>query len=369
MARMPPPPVTEQVAGSSENAPQALPPKPVIDLTLRKSVEWGQRISVALLSPLFLGMAPVLGKMAYAGGSDPFTLAALRTTLAAVLLWVVYAVAARPYLFIYPAGLLGCVVVGTVNGIGSLMYYNGLRLVDASIAQVLNATYLVFVIIMARMAGQRLTMRTLARVGLALCAVLLLAAGSGKPSDWLGAGLMIGNAILFAGTVILSQRVLYEMPAPTVTLYTLSAMALVVVMARVIYRLAWLPQSNDALVAIAALGVTTALSRLTLFAGVKRMGSLQTTLVVVLETGMAVLLALIFLHETLTTIQWVGIAVMATSLLLVRPDDLRKRSTQTIPAVNMAGIQFNANTDAFLAAFKIDPPNADESATASDKSK
>lgn len=328
---------------------------------------WIEWLLLPLLSPLFLGMAPVLGKMAYAGGSDPFTLAALRTTLAALILWVVYLVAARSYIFIYPAGLLGCVVVGAVNGIGSLMYYNGLRLVDASIAQVLNATYLIFVVIMARMGGQRLTSRTLVRVGLAMCAVLLLAVGSGKPNDWLGIGLMIGNAILFAGTVILSQRILYEMPAPTMTLYTLSAMALVVIMARVIYRLAWLPQTEDALAAIGALGVTTALSRLTLFAGVKRMGSLQTTLVVALETGMAVLLALIFLHETLTVIQWVGIAIMGTSLLLARPDDLKQYHTQTLPVVNMAGLQFNANASAFVVAFKTGPtatPN--ESITPSD---
>jgi uncharacterized membrane protein len=42
----------------------------------------------ALLSPLFLGMAPVFGKLALRGGSDPFTVAAVRTALAAGLLWI-----------------------------------------------------------------------------------------------------------------------------------------------------------------------------------------------------------------------------------------------------------------------------------------
>ncbi len=350
---MPLPPVTEPVA----DRPLA---DPAASFALRKPGRWRESLTPALLSPLFLGMAPVLGKIAYAGGSDPFTLAAVRTTLAALILWVVYLVAARPYIFIYPAGLLGCVVVGAVNGIGSLMYYNGLRLVDASIAQVLNATYLLFVVIMVRIAGQRLTMRTLVRVGLASCAVLLLAVGSGKPNDWLGIGLMLGNAILFAGTVILSQRVLYEMPSPTVTLYTLSAMAVVVVMARVIYRLSWLPQSDSALLAIGLLAVTTALSRLTLFAGVKQLGGLQTTLVVALETGMAVLLSLVFLHETLSTIQWVGIAIMAGSLLLARPDDLKPRGAVRLLETVYGGAQFSANTTAFVTAFNLnsqDRPN------------
>lgn len=343
---MPPLPDTEPVAarGLAEPVPSPAP---------HKRSRWTESLTPALLSPLFLGMAPVLGKIAYAGGSDPFTLAAVRTTLAALILWVVYLIAARRYIFIYPAGLLGCVVVGAVNGIGSLMYYNGLQLVDASIAQVLNATYLLFVIILVRLAGQRLTTRTLIRVGLTLCAVLLLAVGGGKPNDWLGIGLMIGNAILFAGTVILSQRVLYEMPSPTVTLYTLSAMAVVVVMARVVYRLSWLPQSDSALLAIGLLAITTALSRLTLFAGVKQMGGLQTTLVVALETGMAVLLSLIFLHETLSALQWVGIAIMGGSLLLARPDDLRSRSGIRLLEPTYGRTQFSANTTAFVTAFNL----------------
>ncbi len=42
------------------------------------------RIAV-LLSPVFLGLAPIFGKLALQGGSDPFTVAAIRTALAAGL--------------------------------------------------------------------------------------------------------------------------------------------------------------------------------------------------------------------------------------------------------------------------------------------
>ena len=78
---------------------------------------WRAWVSPALLSPVFLGMAPVLGKLAYAGGSDPFTVAALRTTLAAAALWIIYLLVARRYIYIFPAGLLGCVVVGVVKSL------------------------------------------------------------------------------------------------------------------------------------------------------------------------------------------------------------------------------------------------------------
>src|SRR5260221_5158689 len=188
-------------------------------------------LTAALLSPFFLGMAPVLGKLAYLGGSDPFTVSATRPVVAAVFLWIVFLLFGRRFIYIYPAGLLGCVVVGTVNGIGSLFYYNGLHYLNASVVQLLNATYLIFVVILARLGGQPLTRRTIIRAGLALVAVLLLTGGIAGEISWIGAGLIIGNAILFAGMVILSQRVLYEMPSQTVTLYVLTTMAIVVVMA------------------------------------------------------------------------------------------------------------------------------------------
>ncbi len=311
----------------------------------------------ALLSPIFLGMAPVLGKLAYWGHSDPFTVAAVRTVLAALLLWVLYLLFARRYIFIYPAGLLGCVVVGAVNGIGSLMYYNGLNLLNASVAQLLNASYLIFVVVLARLGGQPLTTRTLIRVVMTMFAIILLTGGINGTNNWLGVGLMLGNAILFAGTVMLSQRVLYEMPAPTVTLYVMTSMAVVVVMARAIYKLEWLPQTGEAALAIAALGLTTALSRLMLFAGVKRLGSLQTVLLGILETGVALLLSFAFLQETFSPIQWIAVAILGLSLLLVRSDDLKKRHTQPVPVMNMAGMQFNHDTEAFVKAFgngKID---------------
>jgi drug/metabolite transporter (DMT)-like permease len=311
-----------------------------------------QGMAAAALAPTFLGLAPLFGKLAYLGGSDPFTVAATRTVVAALILWALYLLFWRRFIYIYPAGLLGCVVVGMTNGIGSLFYYNGLHYLDASVAQLLNSTYLIFVVVLARLGGQPLRPRTFIRALMALFAVILLTGGHIGQTSWLGIGLMIGNAILFAGAVIMSQRVLYEMPSPTVTLYVLTTMAVVVVMARAVYRLEWIPQSAEAAWAILALGITTALSRLTLFTGVKQLGTLQTALAGVFETVVALLTAFMFLHEQLSAIQWIGVAILFTSLLLIRPGDLARRETGEIPILNMAGMGFQHI--AFTQAFKTD---------------
>lgn len=281
-------------------------------------------VIAAFATPLFLGMAPIFGKMAIEAGADPFGVAALRTLVAILLLWALYIVFFRRFIFIYPAGLLGCVVIGAVNGIGSLFYYGGLGLLDASLAQLLNGMYLVFAVLLTRIGGQRLDTRTIIRVLLALGALLLLT-GLGKgPINWLGVGLMLGAALMFAGTVILSQVVLYEMPAPTVTLYVLTTMCVLVLM---VWLAIGTPYSGavDPLAVVGpviALGLTTALARLAMFASVKFMGSMQTAIMALAEIGVALALAFAVLGERLTNGQMIGVGLLVVSMLLVRGKDL-----------------------------------------------
>ncbi len=279
----------------------------------------------ALLTPMFLGMNPIFGKLAYKNGADPFTVAALRTGLAVLILGIVYLLFWRKYLYIYPLGLINCVAVGFVNGIGSLMYYNGLNLLDASVAQLLNGMYLVFVIILTRIGGERFGRRTILRVGIALFGLLLITGGIQGEASGLGIGLMLGNALLFAGTVVMSQRALHEMPAQTVTFYALLTMAIVVAMARVAYDLPFFVKDAstanlNAMWAIFALAITTALSRLLMFLGVKGLGSVRTTLLAIFEMATSISLAFILLGESFSSLQWWGVGVLLVSMLI--PVDL-----------------------------------------------
>lgn len=318
-------------------------------------------VIAAFLTPMFLGLAPIFGKLSIQAGAEPFTVAALRTLVAVMLLWGVYALFFRRFIFIYPAGLLGCVVIGVINGIGSLFYYGGLSLVDASMAQLLNGMYLVFAVLMVRIGGERLDFRMMVRVVLALVALLILTGFGSEPVNWLGVGLMLGNALMFAGTFILSQYVLYEMPSPTVALYVLSTMAVVVIMV-------WLAtgvQPMDAglraaLPSIFILGVTTALSRLAMFAGVKFLGSMQTAVLAITEIAVALVLSFAVLQERLTLEQWGGVAILTLSILLVRARDLAPASFNPgkLFMINLATQQFQ--WIAFHRAFGKDDPDTDD---------
>jgi drug/metabolite transporter (DMT)-like permease len=66
------------------------------------------------------------------------------------------------------------------------------------------------------------------------------------------------------------------------------------------------------------LGIITAASRLTLFLGVKHLGSLQTALLGMLEVIVTIAVAFVLLGEVLTPIQWVGAGIILVSVALVR---------------------------------------------------
>ena len=299
----------------------------------------------AFATPIFLGMAPIFGKLAINGGADPFSVAALRTLIAVAILWVVYATFFPRYIYIYPAGLMGCVVVGFINGVGSLFYYGGLGELDASLVQLLNGMYFPFALLISRLGGLKADRRTLIRVLLALLALAMITGMGDSAVNWTGVGLMLGSALMFAGTLTLSQYVLYEMPSPTVTLYVLTTMAVVVTMV-------WLAVGDTmtdgvleiALPPVFALAVTTALSRLAMFSGVKFMGGMQTAVLAITEIGMALLLAYLVLGDRLTALQWGGVGILFTSILLIRQQDFLPHgyNPNALIVANMSSVQFQS---------------------------
>lgn len=304
-------------------------------------------VIIALSTPVLLGMAPIFGKMAIAEGADPFSVAALRTLVSIVLLWVVYRIFFPKYIAIYPAGLLGCIVVGAINGIGSLFYYGGLeRLNNASLAQLLNGTYLIFAVFLSRMDGEKFTPRVILRVILAFIALVLLTGFNNMSDDpqrfWLGVGLMLANALMFAGTMFLSKYVLYEMPPQTVALYVLTTMCVLVSMFWV--AVGKMPSGQAftlSIVPISLLGLTTALSRLTMFTSVKFLGSMQTAVVAILEIGVALGLAFIIHQERLTPGQVLGVCLLFASLLLIRRSDLQARRANPLTMTSIYSLQFH----------------------------
>ncbi len=279
---------------------------------------WQKRgVVAALSSAVFLGFAPIFGKQAILLGFSPFAVVALRTSMAAMLLFVLLLVFKREFLYVFPLGLAGCALAGIINGVGSLFYYMALERLSASIGQLLYSLYPIFVVIWSFLDRQTPSKLTILRIVLATTAVLLITNINSGGVDMVGVGFMLTASILYALHLPVNQRVLYELPAPTVTLYTLISMSAVVIPAYLLFDLQW-PTENIAWQPVIGLTLVTFLSRLTLFLGVKHIGGLQTALLGLGELLITVSFGHLWLHDQLSPLQWIGVTGLIASLLLVR---------------------------------------------------
>lgn len=299
----------------------------------QRSSRWSsakvQGVSASLLSAVVLGLTAVFGKQAINAGTPPITVVMLRTVIATALLWSAYLLVRplRQFMYIYFVGIVGCLSAGLINGVGSIMFYAGLSHMHASLAQMLYTIYPLLLTLLSRLDGYPISRFTVLRLGLAIGAVYLLVGVDSGHTDVIGVLLMLGSGALYALHLAVNQRVLYDVPAPTVTLYTLTAMSLTVGVAYFIAGRPIMPPSLAAWNSVGLLTIVTLISRLALFAGVKRLGGVQTALLGLSELLVTVLTASVLLDEKLSPIQWLGAGLLAASVLLIT----REKSLGTIP--------------------------------------
>jgi drug/metabolite transporter (DMT)-like permease len=280
-------------------------------------------ISSGLLASFLLGWAPILGKFAYRAKVDPMTLAALRTVVAALFLWGIYLIFWRKHIFISWSAVLNCLLIGIINGIGSLFYYSGLSRLDASRASLLGAFYPVWAVIFLSASGQTIRRVTLGRLLISLSGAVLVTSPwmMSTLTDYLGIMLMLAYAGLTGWYLVMGQWVLADVPSQSGTLYILSGMAVTVAIARAVSQGPGIaPISTPGWTAIVALGLTTAFSRLAMFFSLAKLGGVQTAIIGLVELAVSLTLAFIFLGERLAWYQWVGAILLLGGGVFARMD-------------------------------------------------
>lgn len=282
-------------------------------------------LTAILAASVALGTGPILGKLAYAAGLDPATLLALRTSLAAIVMWLFYTVAWPRATAISLSGFMACLAVAVANSAAMLLFFYGLRHINAGLTSLIFYLYPALVLLLLVPLGQPLTRRRLARLGLALAGLFPLLSttvgdGLAAESRLFGMGLVLVAAAAYAVYLVLSEWVLYTIPTRTVALYVITGMAGLMVLFRAAQGtldIASIPATGWGAAIMLAL-LTTVAARLLLFAGVKRIGSGRAALIGIIEPVAVVAMAAVFLHERLTPRQMLGGSLILMSLLLAR---------------------------------------------------
>jgi drug/metabolite transporter (DMT)-like permease len=288
-----------------------------VDSARQNKNERQRGLVFTLLSTVFFGTAPIFGKLAYRAEVMALTLVALRTVLAAVILWIIYLLFWRRAIRITWNNLLGCVGMGVANGVGSLLYYTGLTRIDASLAQLLYTLYPVWVFIFLIAAGHYVPRRSFGRLAMALVGVFALSYTRTQDIDLLGVMLLLSSGACYAWHLVLGQWTLADVDAKTVTLYVLTTMAFVVLAARVLDGSPWRPISPSGWIAVIGLTILpTILARLLVFAGLRSLGGAQTSILGLSELLVALFIAFLVLGERLSLRQWLGAVLLVSSILL-----------------------------------------------------
>jgi len=287
---------------------------------LNASIQNRRGVAIAISSAGLIGLTPIFGKLAIQAGMFSISVVAARTAAAAMLLFVVMLLFQRKYLYIFPVGFVGCMIAGSLNGLGSLFFYLGLARVDAGLSQMLFSLYPLFVAFLLFLDGLKHSKITLLALLFSIPAVYFLTRASTVGIDLHDALYPLLAGLFYALHIPINQRVLYEAPPPTVTLYTLFAMTMVVVPAELIFSPTVFSVPEPALLPLIGLTLVTFFSRLALFSGVKSIGGMRTSLLGLGQVLVTVSVAYIWLGESLTLYQWLGALLLTTALILVGTD-------------------------------------------------
>lgn len=273
-----------------------------------------------LISGMAFGAMTVLAPIAYGASTSPSTLLFLRFSLAGLALAAYMGVRGIKF----PKGrvLLVLVLMGGLWYFSqSLVYFTALTMVSASLVALLLYLYPVVVaLIVAVVYREPLTRSRLAALLLALAGTALTIGPGGGGGKVLGIFLALGAALLYAGYIIVGDKVMEHTEAVPATTVIMLAAALSfggLVVAQGIQ----LPQSGIGWQASVATAACTIVALAAFFAGLKRIGPANAAILSTVEPLIAVGLAALLLNERLAPIQFVGGACILIAVVFLTRED------------------------------------------------
>ena len=272
--------------------------------------------AMAFSTTLFFSIGPVAAKFVVIEGVDPPTLIALRYVTSTLLLVSTIGLIAPGRLRIDRKGLLICITAGLIFGGAFFLFVSSLTRINASIASMIVAIYPLIVLTILALRGEKFTYRNIIRLILGLSGIYFLI-GLGGQVDLIGVLMALGTSIAFAIYLVIIQT-LKDYDGQTVMLYVFTTIALFA-------TTLWLAQGDagrqwPTMRAWLGIGVlvifTTYLAQQSLFAAIRHIGSGQMALLSPLEVLLTVTWSILILQEHLAPLQWIGGALILSSMLL-----------------------------------------------------
>jgi drug/metabolite transporter (DMT)-like permease len=269
------------------------------------------------VSACAFGAMAIFARFAYASGANVTGVLAARFAIAGLLLAAVMVVTKRPW----PRGrpLAVAIGMGAIGYVGqAACFFTALNHASAGLVALLLYAYPTLVVLLSaaflheRLTAPKLVLLAVSFVGLALT----LGGGQGTAT---GITLGLAAAAFYSVYIVIGARELRHTDALASTTVVCLSAAVVLALSTLVTE-ARFPATPGGWSAIGAIAiVSTVVSILAFFAGLKRVGPAVASIVSTLEPVVTVALAWFVLGETLTGLQLAGGAlVLACAVFLAR---------------------------------------------------
>jgi len=272
-------------------------------------------IAVIVGVGLCFALGNTMANLAYAGGSDPLSLATARFVFPAIALALILAATRTPFVLPRRDGIAAA-ALGVVTAIYTLALLSAIEVLPVALAILIFFLFPILTsVIIAAMGWERLSMTTVGAAVLAF-AGLVLALGVSRQALSIsgiafGAIAAIGLAIVSA----VSGRVIRSGDSRPVTLYILtvaSLVALVVVALRGTYLA---PQTASGWWGFAGSVVFSGLAMIGFFVAISLIGAARATLFQYAEPLFTMVTAFLLLGQLLSPLQVAGAIVVVGALV------------------------------------------------------
>jgi drug/metabolite transporter (DMT)-like permease len=275
-------------------------------------------IFLICISAASFGAMPIFAKLAYQSGTNPISVLFLRFGIAALLMHLCIGLSKMTYP--RACSLVYLFLMGAVGYMGqSFCYFTALTKIPAGLVAILLYLYPALVTIWCMLfLKEVITKQKIIALILALTGTFLVIEIQFS-ANWFGILLGFGAAVIYSIYIVAGSRVMRSIDA-------FPASAVIITSAGMVYaglvslQGLHLPQSALGWIMVLAIAVvSTVVAIVTFFAGLKRIGAVNASMISTLEPPVTVALAILLLDEKLTFVKLIGgLLVIGAAFMLAR---------------------------------------------------
>jgi drug/metabolite transporter (DMT)-like permease len=284
-----------------------------------------QGMLFVVISAIAFGAIPVFARAAYDAGSDPISVLFFRFSIASIIMIPFIAVQKIPF----PRGrfLLGLMLMGGIGYVGqSFCYFTALTMASAGLVAILLYLYPAIVVILSSLLfKERIT-------GLKVSALILALTGTVLTIGLGGGGSLLGIALAMTAPLIYSAYILAGSKI-TKEVEILSSSTVVMISASFVFGALIavkglnMPQTLVGWGGILAIAlISTVIAIITFFAGLKRVGPTNASMLSTFEPVTTVVLAAIVFGEEIGFMRVVGGFLILMAVVLLAKSEFRNKS-------------------------------------------